>query len=282
LRASESQAEYGVVGGGALSKSLIAGLPAKRRQIGPVVGASYRVASIMSNRLRAGHPARALEELGAVRVILFHAPSEQVRGMAEMLETADIDWKDKPLIFCDSEVPVAIMDRFRALGASTAVARQFGIPGTIMLEGAPIALACAHRLASQLKLRAVEIAFGTGFVFAAAHTLATVAITPLINRVADMLRASGLRDTDAVRIAVALFERTIQDYGHSGKQSWTWHRSEPAAEQIEAEIASVNAPFQGLFRELILAGFEDFDKHPKVAGELRRAAVRVLAAGEPG
>ena len=261
--------EYGVIGAGGLSKSLIGQLPRKSRQIGPVAGVSFRVASRMANSLRAGHAARSADELNETPVILFHAPADQIRTLAELLGQARINWKDKTLIFCDCEVAFPIAGRFRLLGATTAVARQFGIAGTIMVEGTGPALACAHRIAADLRLRAVEIAPGASDVFAATLTLATVALTPLVNRAATLLKASGLRDKAAVLMATALFEHTIQDYGHSGKQSWAWHVREPATEQIEAEIAAVDEPFRPLFRQLILAGFDDFEKHAEVARQLR-------------
>jgi|SRR6185312_12435737 len=272
LRASESRVKYGVIGGGALSKSLIGQLPRKAREIGPVAGVSYRVASRMANSLRAGYAARGPEELNGIPVILFHAPDGQMRQVAEMLEGAPISWKDTSLIFCDCEAPVSIHDRFRALGAATAAARQFGLTGSIMVEGTSPALGGALRIASELKLRAIEIEPGTSDVFAATVTLATAALTPLINRAAALLRRTGLRDKAAVGMATALFERTIQEYGHSGKQSWVWHVRAPEAEQIEAEVAAVAEPFRPLFRQLILAGFEDFEKHPEVALQLRGTA----------
>ena len=273
-RASVYQVEYGVIGAGALSKSLIGQLPRKARQIGPVAGVSFRVASRMANSLRAGHAARDADELNATPIILFHAPADQVRAIAELLEQARIDWKDKSLIFCDCEVPVPIIDRFHSLGASTAVARQFGIAGTIMVEGTAPALASANRIASELRLRAIEITPGTSDMFAATLTLATAALTPMVNRAASLLRASGLRDRAAVGMATALFEQTIQQYGHSGKQSWAWHVREPATEQLEAEIESVDEPFRELFRQLILSGFDDFEKHPRTARELRNREPR--------
>jgi hypothetical protein len=269
-RASAFQAEYGVIGAGALSKSLIGQLPRKSRQIGPVAGVSFRVASRMTNSLRAGHAARSADELDGLPVILFHAAAPQVRIVAALLEDAQIDWKNKSLIFCDCEVPVALVNRFRALGASTAVARQFGVPGIIMVEGAAPALACAHRIACELRLRAVEITPGSGDAFAAALTLATSALTPLVHRAAGLMRTCGLRDKEAVNMATLLFEKTVHDYGHSGRQSWSWHVREPETEQIEAEIAASGEPFRSLFRHLILLGFDDFEKHPEVAGALRK------------
>jgi hypothetical protein len=270
--------EYGVIGAGGLSKSLIGRLPRKSRQIGPVAGVSFRVASRMANSLRAGYAARNADDLDGTPVILFHAPADQVPVIAELLEGGQIGWKDKSLIFCDCDVPVPVLERFQTLGASTAVARQFGITGAIMVAGTPAALAGAHRLAAELRMRAIEVTAGTSDLFAATLTLATAALTPLVNRAATQLRASGLRDKDAVAVASTLFENTIQEYRHSGKQSWAWHVQEPSPAQIEAEIAAVDEPFRRLFRNLILGGFDDFEKHSAVALELRKPGTK--AAGQ--
>ncbi len=71
-------------------------------------------------------------------------------------------------------------------------------------------------------------------------------------------------------MATLLFEQTVQEYGHSGKQSWSWHVREPDTEQLEAEIAAVAEPFRELFRQLIISGFDDFEKHPEVSVKLRK------------
>ena len=276
-RASASRAEYGVIGAGALGKSLIGQLPRKSLQIGPVAGASFRVASRMANSLRAGHAARNADELDVMPAILFHAPANQVCAIAGLLETAKIDWTGKALVFCDCKPSCALRKRFQLRGADTAVVRQFGIAGSIMVEGTASALACAHGIAVSLRLKAIEIKPGTGDVFNAAVTLATSALTPLVNRAASLLRGSGMRDQEAVRMATALFEQTIQAYGHSGRQSWAWHIREPEGPQLEAEIAAVPKPFRELFRSLILSGLDDFEKHPEVARALRRAQLPASA-----
>jgi hypothetical protein len=273
-RALVSQVRYGVIGAGALSKSLIGQLPRKSRQIGAVAGVSYRVASRLANSLRAGHAARSVDELDASPVILFHAPALQVLFLAELLAQARIQWRGKPLVFCDCEAPPALQERFRTMGASTAVARQFGVAGSIMLEGTVPALIVARNISSELRLRAVEIPSGARGSFAAAVTLGTTALTPLINRAAGLIRACGLRDKVAIQLAAALFEQTVREYGHSGRQSWAWHVRQPDASQLETEIDAMEASFRDLFRQLILCGFDDFEKHAEVADKLRKGGVK--------
>ncbi len=267
--ASRAKYEYGVISAGALSKSLIANLPRKTRQIGAIAGVSYRVASRMTNSLRAGYAARSVDELNLFPTILFHAPPRQTETIVKLLEAAKIGWREKALVFCDCDAPPEVADGFRKKGASIATARGFGIEGLLMVEGDAVALAQAHRLATQLKLKPIELTARTGRQFEAAITLATGALTPLIHRATTLLRKCGLRDADAVRIATTLCERTIQEYAHSGRQSWQWHVKEPETNRLESQLAALSEPIREFLRALLLAGFEDFEKHPAAAASLR-------------
>jgi hypothetical protein len=259
------------MGAGAVSASLIGQLPSRNRELGPVSAVSYRVASRIANTLRAGYPVRAAEELGKTPAVLFHAPPELVDALLELLEKAEIDWTGKALVFCDCPVNRAFRECFEAKGASTAVARQFGLSGRILVEGndGP-ALHAVHRIARELRLKAVEISPGSENLFDAAMTLASAAITPLINGAAALLRDAGIRDIEATRIASALFEQTARDYAHSGKQSWTWYVRKPIASDLDAELASAGPRLEPLLRQLLQFGFETFGKHTEVGAELKK------------
>ncbi len=265
----EFRFKYGVLGAGAVAKSLIGKLPSKTRDFGPVSAVSYRVASRIANTLRAGHPVRTMQELNDAAVLLFHAPPDQAETLLELLESAGINWEGKALIFCDCHLDAAARTRYNALGASTAVARQFGIPGRVAIAGCGVALVAAQRIARELRLRPVEILPGAADVFDAAVTLGNAAITPLIDCAASLLRQAGIRDTEAARIAAALFQQTASDYAHSGKQSWAWYMRKPDAAQIEARIASAGERPGPVLRELLLFGLEIFDKYPEIARALR-------------
>ncbi len=231
----ESPYKYGVLGAGAVGASLIGRMASGSREIGPVSARSYRVASRIANTLRAGYPVRNAAELSEVPCVLFHAPPAYAQDLLEKLETAEIDWSGKALVFCDCVVDPAIRQSFRAKGASTAVARQFGIPGSVIVEadreasarnGA--ALRTVQRIARELRIKAVAITPGSEDVFDAAMTLGSAAITPLIDRAAALLRDAGIRDIEAAQLAASLFEQTARDYARSGKQSWAWYVRKPA------------------------------------------------------
>lgn len=99
--------------------------------------------------------------------------------------------------------------------------------------------------------------------------LGGAALTPLIDSVAHILRATGMLDKVATQTAVALFATTIQAFGRSGRQSWEWHVHEPDTDTIERHIAALEPPEAHILRELLLLGFERFQRHRGSAEALR-------------
>ena len=278
-RESESRPEYGVIGAGAIGKSLIGRLPGKARAVGPVAGVSFRVASRIANVLRAGYPVRTADALTQASVVLVHAPPDQMASVLALLETAHMSWKGRALIFCDCDSDEAARARLRGRGASTAALRQFGVAGRVIVEGEGAALKAARRIARQLGLKAVDIYSESAHLFEAGVTLGTCAVTPLIDRVAIILRKAGVRDHDAPRLAALLVEQTAREYAHSGRQSWGWHLKKPDVARLEAQMAAeVRAPGPStgpLLRALLLLGFDTFERHAEVAHRLRHNAPRL-------
>ncbi len=220
-RESGYRFKYGIAAAGAVGNSLIGQL--SREALGPVCGVSYRVASRIANTLGGGYPwVRSAAEMNGAPAVLFHSPPDQIEGLLKLLESAPVDWSGKSLIFTATapDSGEAVIGRFRDRGASVAVARKFEIPGYLAIEGMSLALITAHRIAKELRLKPIVIEAGYADIFDAAVTLGTSALTPLIDAAATFLRQAGVRDTDAPRLAAALFQETARAYAHSGKQSW--------------------------------------------------------------
>ena len=259
------------MGAGAVNRSLIGKLHSRRRDLGPVSAVSYRVASRIANTLRAGYPVRSADELNGARAILLHAPQESSESILNLLETAAIDWTGKALILCDCYASLETRRRFTEKGAGVAVARVFGVPARVIAEAdAGAALRVVHRLARDMGLKAVRISPDSTDRFAAAVTLGTAAITPLVDRAAALLRAAGVRDIEAARMVSALFEQTARDYAHAGKQSWAWYARKPDAQRLEAQISGAGPEAGRILRELVLFGLESFQKHLEVLTVLKR------------
>ena len=268
-----SRFKYGVVGAGAVSASLIGQLPLKAREIGPVAAVSYRVASRIANTLRAGFPVRSADALNDPAAVLFHSPPDQAESLLALLDDPVIDWAGKALIFCDCSAPLAVRKRFQALGASVVVAREFGIPGRIVLEADKgrdaAALQTVQRIARQLHLKTIEILPASADVFDAAVTLGSGAFTALIDSTAGLLREAGMRAMEAARIAASFFEQTARDYVHSGKQSWTWYVRRPRVAQLNAQLKAAGPELEPVMKQLLLFSFDTFHKHADAATELK-------------
>jgi hypothetical protein len=261
------------LGAGAVGASLIGKLPARSRELGPVSAVSFRVASRIANTLRAGFPVRSTAELSAARCILFHAPPEFLEPLLQQLEDAALDWNRRALVICDCVVDRSIRRRFEEKGATTAVARRFEVAGRLIVEtqeSGGAALRMAHHIAGELHMKAVDISPDASDLLGSAVTLGSAAITPLIDRTAALLRACGVKDSEAARIAASLFEQCARDYAHSGKQSWVWYMRKPAVEQLRAQIAVAEPVLSPLFRQLLLFAFQTFGKHEELGERLMR------------
>ncbi len=71
----------------------------------------------------------------------------------------------------------------------------------------------------------------------------------------------------------ALLLQTAMDCARSGKQSWAWYMRGPDAEQIEAQVAAAGKHLGPVLRQLLLFGFETFDKYPELAAAMRQRVV---------
>ncbi len=265
-----SQLEYGLIGAGAVAASLAGKLAAKGSGLGPVVGVSYRVASRIANTLRTGVAARSCAALDPVRLVMFHSPPDQMDSLIEALETVEIAWTGKSVLILDCDPPESVIAWFSGRGASVALVRNCGVPGRLRVDGSGAALIVAQRVVRDLGMRPIEIPAGTEKYFEAAILAGTAALTPLIDQAVDLLRRSGMRDTEAVAVGTALFEQTVRSFGYSGRQSWAWHNRAPDPEDLVAQIEGTPEPLRSTLRQLLLMGLESLDRHPDLAATLRQ------------
>ena len=261
--------EFGLVGAGAVARSLIGHMHSRARMLGPVAAVSLRVASRIANSLHAGVAVGSPEELDGVRYILFHAPPERAMALADILTHQLIRWRGKSLILCDSDLPADALGELRQRGAAIASVKSLVSINSAVIEGEPRAATVARRAVIDAGLTPFSVSVGGGSIFGAAVTLCTGALTPLVDRAALLLRMAGLRDPEAARLAVRMVSQTAAEYAHSGKQSWAWHVRPPDPLLLAQELAAAPPDVRNFLRQLILAGSEDLARHPDVVDRLR-------------
>ena len=271
MRASAYQPKFALVGAGAVVRSLIGRMHSRAHTLGPVAAVSLRVASRIANSLHAGTAVGSPKEIDGTRVVLFHAPPEQALVLVDFLSDAAIRWRGKSLILCDSELPLTAIRMLQQSGAAIASVKSLPAINSAVIEGhgEPGATAAARRVVLDAGLLPIQVAPGGGILLGAAVTLCTGALSPVIERAAVLLRAAGLRDSEAAQLAARMVGQTASDYAHSGKQSWVWHVRPPDPARLAAEVAAAPEGTREFLRQLIIAGLEDLVRHPEVADRLR-------------
>jgi len=267
-RESEFRYKYGVFGAGAVSRSLIGSLAARTPELGPVAAASFRVASRIANTLQGGFAVRETSDLRVARVVLFHAPADVLAAHLALLSEAEMEWAGRCVILCHCEAPLENLTILAEKGASIATVREFGVNGFVAAHGAEDAMKAAMRICHLLHLHTVEIQPGRQAQFDAGVTLATAAITPLIDRVAWLLRGAGAREGEASRLAAILVEQSARGFAHSGRQSWVWHIQKPDEQQLKQQLAACAGDLRELLRTLLVMGFDLFGRHKEVGEAL--------------
>lgn len=266
-RELEYPGEFALVGAGSVATSLAGQFARVPGAVGPVVGVSYRVASRIANSLRAGRPARDPSVLAKSSLLVIHAPPSQMKGLANAVAKAPINWSEKALVFVDCEP--GPMREGPMSRASFAWMKRCPIPGRLAMGGDARALIPAQRLAALYDRRPIVVPDEMKHRFEAAMLLGGPALTPMIDSVAHVLRETGMTDKQATQSAVALFQGTVGAYGHSGRQSWDWHIQQPNVDRLEEQIAALPLPLGPILRELLLLGFERFRRHGGSARALR-------------
>ena len=210
-----------------------------------------------------------------VPCVLFHAPPDQVA------RPAGNNWKrlrstgaGKALVFCDCVVDPGIRQRFRARAASTAVARQFGIPGGIIVEADreasgrnDPALRTVQSIARELRMKVFAITPGSENLFEAAMTLGSAALTPLIDGAATLLRGAGFgisrRRNSPLRCSNGLRAITLVPENRAGSGI----SEEPVAGSLDAQIIAAGPRLEPYCANWSGSSLESFGKHTEVAAE---------------
>ena len=267
LRELESLDNFALVGAGPAATSLAGTIARLPGRLGHVVGVSYRVASRIANSLGLGTPARDPSVLQDTELILFHAPLRQMELLAAQFAEAKVNWAKKNLIFIDCDA--GPMEKAPMAEAAFAWITRCPIPGRLAVGGQGTALTAATRLAATQDRRPLIVPNTAKQSFEAAMLLGGAAITPLIDSVAHILRGTGMLDKQATQTAVALFQTTVLAYGRSGRQSWQWHVHEPDVDSLQAQVKSLGDREGRILRDLLLLGFERFQRHEEAAATLR-------------
>ena len=108
----------GLIGAGNLADSLPVRLHRLSESLGPVKSTSLRVASRISNTLRAGRPVVSYRDFDSCSLILVSVPSDHLPRVVTDLLAAGISWRGKSILLCSDWQDSSELAHLAARGAS--------------------------------------------------------------------------------------------------------------------------------------------------------------------
>ena len=207
---------------GKLTGSPLARFRGLSERLGPVKSQSFRVASRIANRLRAGHPAKDYAEFEDCRLILLSVPDESAPHFVRELASARISWQGKAVVVCsgllDSSVLCELSSRGAAIGSLAPIS---GFEDTMyVVEGDRLAIVEARRLVAHAGRRVVAIERSLKPLYLAATTCTGSLLFALLVAASESLRRAGVPSGTSAAILEKQLNKTLRSYIKSGRKAW--------------------------------------------------------------
>ncbi|MBZ5606850.1 MAG: hypothetical protein LAP38_01220 [Acidobacteriia bacterium] len=218
-----------LIGAGKLTDSSLARFWALSELLGPVKASSFRLASRIANRLRAGYPVKDCSEFDACRLILICVPDRSVKGVVAELCSAPIHWPRKAVVLCSTWLDSMELRPLAARGAS--VGSLSTIPGfddtRYLVEGDRLAVLESRRLVEHGERRAVAIERQLKPLFLTALTCTGSLLVPLLMAASESLRHAGVPSAASAAILEKQLSQSLRSYVRGGRRAYQEPRELP-------------------------------------------------------
>lgn len=205
-------------------------------QLGPIKSPTYRLASRISNILRAGHPVRDYAPFDARRLILVCVPDATLPKILTELDSSPIGWHGKAIVICSLSLDSSRLSALSARGAS--IGSISPIPGfegsrefRYLIEGDKLAVFEVKRLIARPRQNAITIERSHKPFYQAALACSGSLMPALLTAASDSLRHAGLPPDISAEILEKQFAKALRSYLKSGRNlnppplevSGQWH-----------------------------------------------------------
>jgi len=211
-----------LIGGGKLTDSSLAHFWSLSEMLGPVKASSYRLASRIANRLRAGYPVKDYSEFDACHTILVCVPDQKLRCVIAELLSENISWPAKSVVLVSSWLDSSELRDLATRGAS--VGSISTIPGfddrRYLVEGDKRAIQHSKRLVEHRERRAVAIEPHLKPLYLAALTCTGSLLFALLMTASESLRHAGVGSHDSAAILEKQLSDSLRSYIRAGRRAY--------------------------------------------------------------
>lgn len=235
-------AQVALIAGGELSRTWFANLAKHQRSgdwLSLVYAPTLRLASRVSNTLRAGAPTCSLEKALACPIVFIRLPEPDLSKLLVRMEKIAVNWRAKILVLCDSAGDSATLRSFEARGAHAATIGVLDTGGNqnatqFVVEGHSRAVAAVHRVLKLPRLTTLRIAKGEKKRFWRAIEIMEYML-PLAIAAEQELRAAGLPRETASALLDEQASVVMRYYRRAGRKGWKFEWSD-AIDQLAHKL----------------------------------------------
>lgn len=211
--------QLALVGAGKFTDSPLTRMQDLAGQLGPVKAPSLRVASRISNSLRAGYAVSDYEEFQNSELVLISVPDDLLSGVIADMTAAPISWHGKAVVVCS---PCAGCDQLRPLARAGAVIGSLAtIPGYehrwVLLEGDRTVERLVRGVIAYNGLRITTIHPFHKKYYLDSLTSVGTQFVPCLKEATEALKCAGVDNNEATAIIEKQVTRTMRSYFRSGK-----------------------------------------------------------------
>lgn len=230
------RAAIGLIGAGKLTDSPLLRLWAWRERLGPVKAPSVRVASRMSNSLRAGYPVGDYDEFETCGLILISVPDPLLPGIVGELSIAPLTWAKKVVVVCSPLMGARELDPLAQAGASAG--SVCSIPGSenrwLLLEGDAFVDSSMRQVIDQGAIRVTRIPPSCKPLYLTALALTGSNFMPMLMQASDALRKAGVPARESAAIVEKNVEQCLRSHFRVGRKVRRARDNESAATRFRS------------------------------------------------
>jgi predicted short-subunit dehydrogenase-like oxidoreductase (DUF2520 family) len=211
-------------------------LPGLLGRLGPVKSSSSRVASRLSNTLRAGTPVEHYKTFENCPHILLSVGESLPRIVAE-LAASGLVWKGRTVVACGNTSATCELSALAAKGAAVGSFDVIGsfAPPHFVVEGDPPAVRFSRTLVSG-RSRVFEITKSSKTIYSAGITIATSLLAPTAAAGVQCLRLAGMPLREAMLIVEKTIAGSLRAYVKAGPKGWMGTLAAGNIDAIEKQL----------------------------------------------
>jgi hypothetical protein len=210
----------GLICAGRADHLWIARFPGIAENLGPVKGASFRLASRVSNTLRCGYPVRDFADLSECKTLLLCLPDRGVKRIVEELEALPQRWKGVSVVLVSAVLDSTELRPLLEKGALVASIHMLNLPDgkRFLMEGDREVLRELREMLPQAA-KFIQLSVEGKHFCLAGLFLASSALAPIVHSASQYFSGAGLHSREAALLMEQSIQNSLRSYLKSGAAS---------------------------------------------------------------